>query len=350
MAATPDAIDESWSRLDPAEAARRGIRVVYGYLSHDPGKNITAAQIRAYHAHGVAVWLGWESEPGRPLLGSSAGAADGRDASAQVDALIRQVGYAPRNRLAIPYSCDRDVTAAQLPTCLAYYKSAEAASGHYYAGAYGEAALVDYLFAHGMTHGLFQTYAWSGGRLSPHADLYQYLNGQTVAGASVDFDRVLDDALLGAWWPPGHPLDSPTGGTIMDAEIKARFDKIDERMTALFAVDTNADGKGDYTGTVQSAVRFEVAKVRDDVAGAVKLLAEVAPIIASTDRAVAGMASTVASIPGAVAGVAKTVAAITLPSTVQVDAQAVAAAVVAQADAIASAVVTKLKTLSWGAR
>lgn len=208
MSAPPDAIDESWSRLSPAECKRRGIKLVYGYMSHDPSKNFTPADIRGYHAVGTGVWLGWESSTGRPLLGAAAGTDDGRSAAAQLEALFRGVGYAPKNRQSIPYSMDEDVSPANWPPILAYYTAAAKAHPQFDAGAYGEASLIEFLHSRGFTRGMFQTYAWSGGVRSQNADLYQYLNGQTVAGASVDFDRIIDAAGIGAWWPPGHPLDS----------------------------------------------------------------------------------------------------------------------------------------------
>src|SRR5438067_4602432 len=55
---------------------------------------------------------------------------------------------------------------------------------------YGEAALVSHLHAAGLTDFEWQTLAWSGGVVSPQADLYQYAINKTLGGASVDFDRI----------------------------------------------------------------------------------------------------------------------------------------------------------------
>jgi hypothetical protein len=68
---------------------------------------------------------------------------------------------------------------------------------------YGEADLVDHLHAAGLTAVEFQTLAWSGGRISTEADLYQFSINQTLAGASVDLDEIRHLPTVGAWWPPG---------------------------------------------------------------------------------------------------------------------------------------------------
>lgn len=208
----PSGIDESWDTADPATVARMGVQVVSLYLSRDPSKNATPARVLAYHDAGVGVLLNWEAEQGAPLKGAGQGKADGADAVSQADALITGVGYTPRSRLAIAFSCDTDTTPAQYPRIDGYYRAAaaELATGGarpYLCGAYGEADLIDHLARTGYVSMLWQTYAWSGGRLSPEAAFYQYDNGQKIGGASVDFDRIIRRAQLGAWWPPGHPLD-----------------------------------------------------------------------------------------------------------------------------------------------
>lgn len=239
MGAGPDGIDQSWGYANPAQAAAAGIKVVSMYLSHDPSKNVTAAKVKAYHAAGIGVLLNWESEPGRPLLGKAAGKADATDAVALVAALIKAVGYAPRSKLAIPFSCDRDVTRLQLPRVRDYYAATKKALGRRYLnGVYGEADVIEDLHRQGLTVMEWQTYAWSGGRLSPEADFYQYLNGQHLAGASVDFNRIVHAEQLGAWWPPGHRLDGGSASLIegeftVDKEADARFDALERAIAAV---------------------------------------------------------------------------------------------------------------------
>lgn len=203
------AIDESWGRVSPKVAKANGIKVVYGYLSNDRSKNLTSAEIKAYHKYGIGVWLGWESLTNRPLSGAGAGKQDAHSAKLQLFAHYKNVGYRPSNKVSIPFSCDFDISSRQLPTALKYYQAAQHELGdNIYAGAYGEYDLIQYLYKHGFHYGLFQAYAWSYGKKSPHADLYQYQNGMTLGGASVDFDELINAAQLGAWWPPDHPLNT----------------------------------------------------------------------------------------------------------------------------------------------
>lgn len=190
----PDAVDYSWGRPDPGALARAGVKLVSRYLSHDSSKNLSAAEANALHAAHIDIVLNWESDAGRPLLGAAAGAADGRDAASLAHSLGVPYGCT------IYYSCDRDITSGQFDTVAAYYRAAgQATAGRYNVGIYGEADIVDAMHARGVVTSEWQTFAWSGGRQSAEADLYQYLNGQTLAGASVDFDRIIHPDKLGAW-------------------------------------------------------------------------------------------------------------------------------------------------------
>src|SRR5439155_8025421 len=109
---------------------------------------------------------------------------------------------------------DFDSNPGQYPVIDAYasnYKSQVNPSG-FGAGGYGEADLIEHLHAKGFTESEWQTYAWSGGRLSSEADFYQYMNGQTFAGASVDFNKILNGPQLGALVTHGHKFVTEASG------------------------------------------------------------------------------------------------------------------------------------------
>lgn len=207
---SPTGIDQSWGFADPVEAKRAGVQVVSMYLSHDPSKNASPAKIRAYHAQGIGVLLNWESAAGRPLLGSAAGREDAGSAVAQIHALYTGVGYRPRSKLAIPFSCDRDTNPSQYAAIDGYYAATKAiVEPEFVNGVYGEADVVEHLHAAGLTGMEWQTLAWSNGRRSPEADFYQSSINDTLGGASVDFDEVIHLTQIGAWWPPGSRWDAP---------------------------------------------------------------------------------------------------------------------------------------------
>lgn len=210
MATAPDAVDQSFAAIDPATAQARGIRVVADYLSHDSAKDWTPDQVRAYHQHGVGCMFLFETTTNRALSGSAGGLADGRYAANELQGLIRMVGYTPPGKVSVVAAIDFDTVPSQVPTIRAYMSGFRVGlADSFLTGAYGEADILDALGA--VIDVGFQTYAWSGGRLSARAALYQYLNGQTIGGAAVDFDRIIHADQLGAWWPPG--LEPAGGGT-----------------------------------------------------------------------------------------------------------------------------------------
>lgn len=244
-----DAIDQSWGEADPARAAAAGIKLIAGYLSHDPSKNWTAARIRAYHAHGIGVLLNWESMPGRPLEGAAAGIADATEAVRQARQLIADVGYHPAGKVGIVFSCDRDVNATQWPAIDAYYDATwriVTAAG-FRNGAYGEASLIEHLHAAGLTDVEWQTLAWSGGYISPEADLYQQSINNTLAGASVDLDQIRHGATVGAWWPQGSPEGTASAGPSIPVQ-EDDMTPAQEKMLAYVYTQTRAGvGQGQST-------------------------------------------------------------------------------------------------------
>jgi len=56
----------------------------------------------------------------------------------------------------------------------------------------------------------WQTYAWSGGKVSGKAHIYQYHNGVPFDGADCDLNRSLQSE-IGAWKPMADPDYRPYG-------------------------------------------------------------------------------------------------------------------------------------------
>jgi len=281
----PDAVDFSYSRISGSALASNGIKLACRYLSHTDTKNLHSSEAKDLLSHGVGILLNWESSTNRALGGSGAGTADGRDAAS----LAESVG-APHG-LVIYYSVDENVSSDQYYLVEQYLIAArEATSGRYGVGVYAKYGLIQYLNGRGFTHN-WQTYAWSGGLLSTATDLYQYLNGQTLAGGSVDYDHIIHAAELGAWWPQGH---DPSGGgsplvveditldaetkTYLDAQFASLHDSFKLEMhgdaSHLANLDSILSGEQGLTNTL-NAVAGNVANARaeqigvDDVKAAV---------------------------------------------------------------------------------
>jgi hypothetical protein len=185
--------DFSFTKPDPGAMAGAGYTFAIGYVSPNPAKNLTADVLAAYRDTGILVGLVWESTAGRALEGQAAGAADGRAAEDQANA----VGY-PVDAVLF-FAVDQDTTAADYPAIGAYAEAFNEVTRRP-VGIYGEADVIDHFVTPGaqpVQYG-WQTAAWSAGRLSAQANLYQRVGHRgwpVPAGTSADaFDE--DVAIL----------------------------------------------------------------------------------------------------------------------------------------------------------
>ncbi len=237
---SPSGLDQAWSVTPPKTAKAAGVQVVSMYCSYDSSKDVTAGKVRAYWAVGIATLLNWEAQPGAPLNGAGQGRSDATEAVRQANALLRQLGYAPKNRPVLYFSCDTDANPSRVE---AYYRAAQGVchAGGFGVGVYGSARVVADLAKKGITDAEWQTYAWSNGVLAPAADFYQYSNSHSLGGASVDYDRVIHPASLGALWPPtssnntAAPAANLGGLTVSEAtDILKRIDALQAHVDSLF--------------------------------------------------------------------------------------------------------------------
>jgi hypothetical protein len=166
-------VDFSATKPAPAVLVRAGFRFVIGYLkplgpTGPNPKELTAANVRDYRAAGLAVAAVWETTTDRAVSGGNAGGySDGQAARARAAA----IGYPPS--AVIFAACDQAVSLAQCGPALDYFAGFAAGVAPHPAGGYGSLLLVEYLAARTSGLWLWQTAAWSGGHLSPHAHLYQ---------------------------------------------------------------------------------------------------------------------------------------------------------------------------------
>jgi hypothetical protein len=202
--------DQSWSYLPPAAAVKAGLGVVSGYLSYTASKNITAADIIAYHKAGIAVILNWEAFAVRLSTVRHAATNTAPWRRCRLCSLSTRSGTHRKNKLTLYFSCDRDVSVANFPAIDDYYRGTRAEIVPAFEnGCYGEADVIEHLHNAGLVAHEWQTVAWSMGRLYQGADYYQTGINAKLSGADIDYDDVRHPRQLGAWWPPGHPLDAP---------------------------------------------------------------------------------------------------------------------------------------------
>lgn len=208
-------IDEAWKKVPPATIKQYGYLGVILYVSRDPGKCGTRNDVDGLHAVGLGVLFVFEDSAQRALGGYQAGVADGQFAASY----LKAVGL-PQGK-PVHAAIDFAVTAAQMPTVIAYLQGFAAGLGGYYqARVYGDKDVVDAMVAHGMPGG-WQTCAWSGGVVDGKAALYQRLKPTAGMPGSYDEDVVLGPLdSIGLWMPgdisqPAQPKPAkPTPVTV----------------------------------------------------------------------------------------------------------------------------------------
>jgi hypothetical protein len=196
-----DVIDYSWSRPTPQSLRERGYTGAMRYLSHEPGKNLSARERDALWAAGIAVGLVWESNPGRPLQGFKAGVDDAREANRQAAALGWPTGTP------IAYAVDFD-PANRMGAVQDYFHGVLSAGGRP-VGIYGSYGVIEasagWQWEGRRVECFWQCAGWSGSgsgtggsirlddgstrRVSRHACLYQDISETRMPGT--DHNHVL---------------------------------------------------------------------------------------------------------------------------------------------------------------
>lgn len=189
-------LDYSFARPDPAAIHAAG---VIRYLSSGHSglfnpKDLTAPEASELHAAGLKILLVWETYATRASASSAAGAWDAGMAEAQADAL----GYP--SSAAIFYAVDFDAR----PIQVAAYFEGIVSVAHHPVGIYGSADVVEGKGA-GIPY-VWQCAAWSHGRVSPTAHLYQRLTPTVPNPPDTDENVVIG---VVPCWDPTFPRPMP---------------------------------------------------------------------------------------------------------------------------------------------
>lgn len=206
-----EGVDFSWSRPGGAALAAAGKQFVVRYITGAGAKALSAAEIRDYRAHGLAIAVVFESTADRAKSGYQAGVNDAHSSLTAMAALGMPA-------LPIYFAVDFNTTSANYSAIDDYLRGAASVLGIGRVGVYGEADLMAHCHAAGTARWFWQTYAWSGGAVFPGAHLLQYHNGQSINGATVDLCRALRSS-YGQWVAPGEiqPPDTNTGEPMASA-------------------------------------------------------------------------------------------------------------------------------------
>lgn len=186
MAAVPltrKGVDFSYDPPLGAELEAAGITAAMVYIT-DPGpgnKGITQARWDDLGSHGVALGLVWELGEAAVLKGFAQGAADAKNAQANLVALA-----SPSIRRPIYFAIDFDIQPVDYTKAEAYFRGVNTIIGLARTGAYGHDGILDYLTGRSVITFRWQTYAWSKGVRDTANHVLQYDNGQQVGAGTVD--------------------------------------------------------------------------------------------------------------------------------------------------------------------
>jgi hypothetical protein len=180
--------------LEKARAIRAaGYEFVARYLVPEryAWKRLTRAEAEAITVAGMKIVSVFETAANRPAGGAAAGAVDGAEALKEAKAIGQPIGTA------IYFAVDYDAQPRDYDAIEEYLRSAAYAIPGYHVGVYGSYAVVEEMARRGAAQHFWQTYAWSRGRKSSYANIWQHKNGVTLAGHTVDLNESYGGE---GWW------------------------------------------------------------------------------------------------------------------------------------------------------
>ena len=193
-------VDYSGGRPGGAALRAAGKTFAIRYIAHSIAEyNLTLAEVADLTARGLSIVIVCERGTQRALGGQAAGAFDAKLALSTANAL----GLPPDRPIyfAVDWNMQRDQESA----VQAYFAGVASVIGLARTGIYGGLSAVQHAQAGKWATWFWQTYAWSLGIWASGVHIRQYLNGQSIGGAAVDFDMALM-ADFGQWPASGGDM------------------------------------------------------------------------------------------------------------------------------------------------
>jgi hypothetical protein len=180
------------------------MRFVVRYISsRGSAKNLDAAEAKRLAAAGLSIVAVYQEGTSFMLGGHPRGVAAAVSAKAAATACGMPDGRP------IYFALDTDpagLMSAEWFAVHAFCDGAASILGRANVGVYGAYAAIERLCPKWAAWG-WQTYAWSGGKWSPKAQLQQYKNNVSVCGGMIDHDRATTADYGG--WKPGQTVPPP---------------------------------------------------------------------------------------------------------------------------------------------
>ncbi|WP_217596565.1 DUF1906 domain-containing protein [Cohnella sp. GbtcB17] len=166
-------------------------------------KRMTADEAKLITSAGMQIVSVYETTANRAASGADAGRNDGAAAYAEALAVGQPKGTA------IYFAVDYDAQPKDFDAIEAYLKAAAKQVTGYETGVYGSYAVVEEMAKRRACTHFWQTYAWSRGKRSDKANIFQYKIDTRVSGIALDLNESYGNE---GWWdtnPVGNPNPNP---------------------------------------------------------------------------------------------------------------------------------------------
>ncbi|MCQ2009274.1 DUF1906 domain-containing protein [Sporolactobacillus sp. STSJ-5] len=185
-----------------------GIRLVGRYIgSPSSWKTLETAEVKALQAVGIKIYsIRQTTNNVASFFNYAKGVSEAKEAETWAHSINQP------NGTAIYFSVDFDAKGSALAAVKQFFKGVDETLKDYKVGVYGSYGVIEALSETTYTDYYFQTYAWSGGKVSKYADLYQYKNGQTIADVTVDYNEIKGNA--GEWEAVASKEDKPKTSSV----------------------------------------------------------------------------------------------------------------------------------------
>jgi len=171
-------IDYAWSHPNVLKIPE-DYSFVARYYSHDTSKLVNPLEALAICSTGRRLVTVWEDSANRAVSGPSSGTVDGNAAKFQA-VTDHQPTTSP-----IYIAVDYDAPQGDWANIAAYVDAFQKASG-YPVGLYGDYFICDQMYKDGHVQYIWQTIAWSSGRVHPEAHIYQTGEQIVIDGVTCD--------------------------------------------------------------------------------------------------------------------------------------------------------------------
>lgn len=286
---TVPGVDYAWSHPGGAAIQRAGYAFACRYSSNDATKDISRQEADDLAAHGVWSVLVRETTANRARAGRAAGVADAKAAVARATTAGMPSGRP------LYFAIDYDAPTADKPEICDYFRGVASVIGLARTGGYGGYDQLKWLIDAGLITWVWQTAAWSGGRLLPGRHIYQYAKTVTINGVSCDINEALT-ADYGQWMPGRTPTITPQQETDVQLTDKVTIPAGTWNPTPFTATVGEllgyTDLKADATYRAVKALTVQVAAANASIAALAKVIGDqhddvdTATVVAAVQQAI----------------------------------------------------------------